>query len=203
MRRTLVAALVGGVALAATVLAGGSPASGTALSTGSSPDTVPATGAFSFLTGNGILPTWTSDDIVLIGVSPGAVTTAPSNLNARVTLPIVAKTGSANAAAGGFRLYNTKSGLGIRCSSPTIDTRAHVVDCVLPTGKNAALLAIRSIASVSQVKGSSTVTTIYRGMILRINGQPMADLLNTALDTTTFSPYVTVGSGDLIVTIDK
>ena len=138
MRRTLVANLLAGLALTATLILGGSPASGASLGTGSSPDTVPATGAFSFTTGNGILPTWTSDDIVLIGVSPGAVTTAPSNLNARVTLPIVAKTGSANAAAGGFRLYNTKSGLGIRCSSPTIDTRARVVDCVLPTGKNAA-----------------------------------------------------------------
>lgn len=203
MRRTLTAILVASLAIASTVLAVSTSASGAPLGTGSNPDTVPATGAFSFTTGNGILPTWTSDDIVLIGVSPGSVTTAPSNLNARVTLPIVAKTGSANAAAGGFRLYNTTSGLGIRCSSPTIDTRAHVVDCVLPTGKNAALLAIRSMASVSQVKGSSTVTTIYRGMILRINGQQMADLLNTALDTTTFSPYVTVGSGDLIVTIDK
>lgn len=47
-------------------------------------ETIPAGGTFSFTTGNGILPTWTSDDIVIIGVSPGSVTTAPSNLFSRV-----------------------------------------------------------------------------------------------------------------------
>jgi hypothetical protein len=168
-----------------------------------SPDTVPASGSFAFTTGNGILPTWSADEIVLIGVSPGSVTTAPNNLNARVRMPIVAKTGSANAAAGGFRLYNSTTLQSLRCSSPTIDTRAHVIDCVLPSGLNAHLFAITSIASRSVVKGSSTVTTIYRKMVLRINGQRMADMLNESLGTTTFSPYVTVGNGDLVVTVDK
>ncbi len=166
-------------------------------------ETIPAGGTFSFTTGNGILPTWTSDDIVIIGVSPGSVTTAPSNLFSRVSMPIVAKTGSANAAAGGFRLYNSSGGQSVRCSTPTIDTRARVIDCVLPGGKNAALLSIKSIKSRSLITGSSTVTTIYRGMVLRINGQAMADLLNNSLDTTSFSPYVTVGTGDLIVTVDR
>jgi hypothetical protein len=167
------------------------------------PDTVPASGSFSFTTGNGILPTWSADEIVIIGVSPGSVTTAPSSLSARVRLPIVAKTGSANAAAGGFRLYNSTTLQTVRCSSPTIDTRAAVVDCVLPNGRNAQLLAIKSIASRSVIRGSSTVTTIYRGMVLRINGQDMADMLNESLGTTTFSPYVTVGNGDLVVTVDR
>ena len=40
-------------------------------------------------------------------------------------------------------------------------------------------------------------------MTLRINGQRMADMLNESLSTTTFSPYVTVGKGDLVVTVDK
>ena len=40
-------------------------------------------------------------------------------------------------------------------------------------------------------------------MQLRINGQEMADMLNEALDTTAFSPYVTVGTGDLVVTRDR
>ena len=36
-----------------------------------------------------------------------------------------------------------------------------------------------------------------------INGQAMADMLNEALDTYSFSPFVTIGSGDLIVTRDR
>ena len=39
-------------------------------------ETLPASGTFSFTTGNGILPTWAAEDIVLIGVSPGSVVTA-------------------------------------------------------------------------------------------------------------------------------
>jgi hypothetical protein len=165
--------------------------------------TVPASGTFSFSLANGILPTWASEDIIIVGVSPGTVTTATSNLTARVSVPIIAKTGSANAAAGGFRLYNSRTGTSVRCSNPTIDTRARVVDCVLPTGKNAALFNIKSIASRARVLGQSTITWIYRGIVLGINGQEMADMLNSALSTTSFSPYVNVGSGDLIVTRDR
>jgi hypothetical protein len=191
MRRHVPLAL-GAVVLAVSALA--APAHAATL-----PDTVPASGSFAFTTGNGILPTWSSDDIVLIGVSPGSVTTSPSNLNARVRMPIVAKTGTANAAAGGFRLYNSTTLDSLRCSSPTIDTRANVIDCVLPSGQNAKMFAIVSTSSRSVINGSSTVTTIYRGMTLRINGQRIADMLST----TTFSPYVTVGKGDLVVTVDK
>ncbi len=176
----------------------------TALPTGAAPiGTVPASGTFSFSTANGILPTWSSDDIILVGVSPGTVTTAASNLTARVSVPIIAKTGSANAAAGGFRLYNSRTGQNVRCSNPTIDTRARVVDCVLPTGKNAALFSIKSIASRTRVIGESTITWIYKGLVLGVNGQVMADMLNTILDTTSFSPYVNVGTGDLIVSRDR
>lgn len=185
------------VTMAGPVLTGASPAAAV-----TDPETVPASGTFSFSTANGILPTWSSDDIVLVGVSPGSVVTAASNLNSRVSMPIVAKTGSANAAAGGFRIYNSRTGENVRCSTPTIDTRARVVDCVLPTGKNAALLRISSIGRRSVVTGGSTVTWVYRKIVLRINGQEMADLLNTTLDTTAFSPYVTVGIGDLVVTRD-
>ncbi len=173
------------------------------LPTASSTETVPASGTFSFSTANGILPTWTSEDIVIVGVSPGSVVTASSNLTARVFLPIVAKTGSANAAAGGFRLNNVRTGATVRCSSPTIDTRARLVDCVLVDGTNSALFAIRSIRSRSQVVGTSTITTIYRGVVLRLNGQKAADMLNETLDTTAFSPYVTVATGDLVVTRDR
>ncbi len=165
--------------------------------------TVPASGTFSFSLANGILPTWASEDIIIVGVSPGTVTTAASNLSARVSVPIIAKTGSANAAAGGFRLYNSRTGATVRCSNPTIDTRARVVDCVLPTGKNAALFNIKSIASRARVIGQSTITWIYKSLVLGINGQEMADMLNSALSTTSFSPYVNVGTGDLIVTRDR
>jgi hypothetical protein len=165
--------------------------------------TVPASGTFSFSTGNGILPTWAAEDIVLIGVSPGAVTTTSTGTTARVSLPIVAKTGTANAAAGGFRMLNTDTGESIRCSTPTIDTRARVVDCVLNDGTNADLFVISAIKSRARVTGTSTVTTIFRGIELRINGQDMADLLNEALSTYSFSPSVTIGTGDLIVARDR
>ena len=59
------------------------------------PVTVPASGTFSFTTANGILPTWASEDIILVGVSPGTVTSTTSNLTARVSVPIIAKTGTA------------------------------------------------------------------------------------------------------------
>jgi hypothetical protein len=191
------AALVAVVALS--LLA---PARANAADTVISPQTVPASGTFSFTTANGILPTWASDDIVLVGVSPGSVVTAASNLSSRVSVPIIAKTGSANAAAGGFRFYNSSSGESVRCSNPTIDTRARVVDCVLPSGRNAQILRISSIGRRSVVTGGSTVTWVYRKLVLRINGQAMADMLNSTLDTTAFSPYVTVGIGDLVVTRD-
>jgi hypothetical protein len=136
-------------------------------------------------------------------VSPGSVVTTATNTTARVSLPIIAKTGTANAAAGGFRLTNTETGDSVRCSNPTIDTRARVVDCVLADGTNATLFAISDIRSRSRVFGASTITTIFRGVQLRINGQSTADMLNTELATTSFSPYVIVGTGDLVVTRDR
>lgn len=163
-------------------------------------NTIRASGTFSFTTANGILPTWTADDIALIGVSPGSVMTAASNLTAFVSVPIVAKTGSANAAAGGFRINNIKTGASVRCSSPTIDTRARVIDCVLADGTNLPLLAITSIGSRAKVSGAATTTWVYKKVVLRLNGQSVADSLNQELDTSTFSPYVTIGTGDLIVT---
>jgi len=166
-------------------------------------ETLPASGTFSFSTGNGILPTWTAEGIVLIGISPGSVVTTSTGTTARVSLPIVAKTGTANAAAGGFRLSNTATGASVRCSNPVIDTRARVVDCVLADGTNARVFTITSITSRSRVAGSSTTTTIFRGVRLRINGQAMADMLNKSLGTYAFSPSVTIGTGDLIVTRDR
>ena len=165
--------------------------------------TIPATGTFSFATANGILPTWSSENITLVGISPGSVVTSAANTTAKVSVPLIAKTGTANAAAGGFRLYNTVTGASVRCANPTIDTRARVVDCVLADGTNAKLFTIRSIGSRARVTGVSTITTIFRRIQLRINGTAMADMLNEELDTSSFSPYVTVGTGDLVVTRDR
>ena len=191
MRRGILA-LAGALLLLASVAA---PAQAT--------ETLPASGTFSFSTANGILPTWSAEDIVLIGVSPGSVVTTSTATTARVSLPIIAKTGTANAAAGGFRLANTTTGESVRCSNPTIDTRARVVDCVLADGTNAELFTITAIRSRSRVIGSSTITTIFRGVTMRINGQEMADMLNEQLDTYAFSTSVTIGTGDLIVTRDR
>lgn len=161
-------------------------------------ETIPITGTFSFSTANGVVPTWTADDIVLMGVSPGSVVTTATGITARLSLPLVAKTGTAYAAAGGFRLLNTETGATVRCSTPTIDTAALVVDCVLPGGDQEALLLIEDIDSRSRVWGTTTVTSIVRGITLRINGQEAADLLNKQLGVKSFSPSIVIGTGDLI-----
>ena len=56
-------ALAAALASAALVAVGVPPASGATI------ETVPAAGTFSFTTANGILPTWASEDIVIVGVS--------------------------------------------------------------------------------------------------------------------------------------
>ena len=168
-----------------------------------SPETVPASGTFSFTTANGILPTWQDEDLALIGVSPGSVVTSATGTTARVSLPVIAKTGSANAMGGGFRINNTDTNESVRCSNPTIDTRARVVDCVLADGSNLELFEIASIRSRTRTYGQSTITWVYKGVTLRLNGQGMADYLNDELSTYVFSPSVTIATGDLIVTRDR
>jgi hypothetical protein len=168
-----------------------------------SADEVPADGTFSFTTGPGILPAWDSAGISLVGVSPGSVITNTGTNIARVTLPLVAKSGTANAAAGGFRFINNETGEGFRCSNPTIDTRARVIDCVLPSGYNAAVFEISDIAERTKVNTDVTKTTIFQGMQLRIINREMAKRLNDELDTSVFSSSVVLGDGSLIVTRDR
>ena len=164
---------------------------------------VPATGTFSFTTGPGILPAWDSASISLVGVSPGSVITNTSTSIARVTLPLVAKSGTANAAAGGFRFTNNDTGTTFRCSNPTIDTRARVIDCVLPSGYNAAVFAITDIDERTRIDTDETKTTIFQGMTLRIINREMAIRLNDELDTSVFSASVVLGDGSLVVTRDR
>ena len=196
MRRSSsrVFALLTGIALSLAALVSAPAASA---------DEVPADGTFSFTTGPGILPAWDSAGISLVGVSPGSVITNTGTNIARVTLPLVAKSGTANAAAGGFRFINSETGEGFRCSNPTIDTRARVIDCVLPSGYNAAVFEISDIAERTKVNTDLTKTTIFQGMQLRIINREMAKRLNDELDTSVFSSSVVLGDGSLIVTRDR
>ena len=138
-----------------------------------------------------------------MGVSPGSVITNTSSNTARVVLPLVAKAGTANAAAGGFRFLNTESGESLRCSNPTIDTRARVIDCVLPSGYNSTVFAITDINARAKADTESTKTTIFQGMRIQIINREMANRLNQELDTNVFSSSVTMAQGSLVVTRDR
>jgi hypothetical protein len=162
-------------------------------------DEIPANGNFTFTTGPGILPAWDSAGVSLVGVSPGSVITNRITNTARVNLPVISKSGTANATAGGFRFVNTESGESFRCSVPVVDTRARVIDCVLPSGYNAAVFEISSIDERTKVNTATTKTTIFQGMELRIINREMANRLNDELDTSVFSASVVLGSGSLIV----
>ena len=163
-------------------------------------DEIPATGNFTFTTGPGILPAWDSAGVSLVGVSPGSVITNTLTNTARGNLPVISKSGTANATAGGFRFVNTETGESFRCSVPVVDTRARVVDCVLPSGYNAAVFEISSIAERTKVNTDATKTTIFDGVELRIINREMANRLNDELDTNVFSASVVLGDGSLVVT---
>lgn len=163
------------------------------------PDVPEASGTFSFTTANGIAPTWKSYGIAISGISPGSALSNSPLTNVRVAFPIVAKDGTANFAAGGFKLANLTNGNFVNCQTPVVDTRAKVVDCVMKDLKNRHLFRIVSIRSTQQALGNYS-TTIYRGITLRVNDQDTADYLNKELGANTFSPSVTFASGQLTVT---
>jgi len=180
--------------LAAAVLGSGlvTPAS----AADSVPDAVPATGSLALTTANGILPTWDAAGLRLTGVSPGRVITNASGISADVWLPIVARYGSANYAAGGFRLTNTKTGRFVNCATPAIDTKAMLLDCSMRDGTNARLFRIEKADRPRTGAGGSTQVG---NMVLRVTDQDTADFLNDELGVNTFSVYVTVFLGDLTV----
>jgi hypothetical protein len=161
--------------------------------------TIEATGSFTFTTSPGILPTWTNAGIALVGISPGSVMTASASLNARIILPVVAKTGTANATAGGFRFFNAETGQTVRCQVPTIDTRARLVDCVLTNGTVSTLFVITEIADRFKVTDRDSITTFFRGIDLSFVDSASAARLNDELDTNVFSASVTVARGFLEV----
>lgn len=195
MRRHLTTMLAIPAALAALLTAG--------LIAPAHANELPATGTFTWTTAPGIVPAWDSAGISLVGVSPGSVITNTLTKTARVNLPVVAKSSTANATAGGFRFVNVKTGEQVRCSVPTVDTRARVVDCVLASGYNAALFEITEIADRTKVTTEATRTTIFQDMQLRIINREMANRLNDDLGTTVFSASVVVGNGSLVVTRDR
>ena len=158
-----------------------------------------ASGNFFFTTANGLAPTWFSSGITISGISPGSALSNSPLTRVRVAIPIVAKLGTANFAAGGFKIQNTKTREFVNCQTPVIDTRAKVIDCVLKDGTNAKLFAITSIASTKQTLGYYDSTN-YRGMKLQVADQEIADMLNDELSVNLFSPSVTFALAQLTVT---
>lgn len=189
MRRFLIAAAVG--AFTAALALNTAPATA---------QTIPATGTFEMTTAPGILPTWSRADIAIIGITPGSVITSSQNTQARIDLPVVNKTGTANATAGGFRIVNTDTGASIRCFVPTVDTRARLIDCQSADGYNLAIFQITAIKERAKVNSDASLTTIYQGMDIRILNSAMADRLNRELGTDVFSDSVLVAEGSLVVT---
>jgi len=167
-------------------------------STPSTAVTTPADGEFEMTTAPGILPTWTSADIAIVGITPGTVTTSRFANDATVSLPVIARAQTANATAGGFRITNTETGGSVRCLIPTVDTRARVIDCLTGAGYNSALFTIEDIDSRERFTGVDTRTTIYSGMEIRLT-RAGAQTLNKELSTTVFSTSVRVATGELSV----
>ena len=192
MRKVLLAVLAASLVLSA-------PAASATETSTVDPRTIEASGTFTFTTSPGILPTWTSAGITLVGISPGSVITTSASLNARITLPVVAKTGTANATAGGFRFLNSETGQSVRCQVPTIDTRARLVECVLADGTNSTLFVITEIADRFKVVSDGNITTFFRGIDFSFVDSESAALMNTALGTNVFSASVTVARGVLEV----
>lgn len=163
-------------------------------------DEIEARGTFQFNTGPGILPTWNSQDLRLSGLSPATTLTNTGLGTVSVTLPVVARNGTATATAGGFRILNVDKQVSVICANPAIDTRALVIDCVVPGKGNMQLFAITDIASRSTTTTSTSQTQRFEGVSFRAASSAMADYLNDTLQTNVFSPYVTLGSGTLTVT---
>jgi len=158
-----------------------------------------ASGQFTMTTARGVLPTWTSAGITIIGIAPATVTTSRFSTDATVELPVVARSRSASATAGGFRIVNTKTNDSVRCLIPTVDTKALVVDCLTSAGYNTALFTIEEIATKQSFTSSTTRTTIYQGMDMRLTTAG-AQLLTRELGANVFSTSVQVADGALTLT---
>lgn len=163
------------------------------------PNTIPATGTFTLTTAPGIVPAWEREAIVLTSIFPASVTGLSITATTRLTMPVVAKTGSANALSGGFRLTNSKTRASVRCVIPTLDTKARVLDCITDSNLNENLLSIDSIRSRTSQLVGTTRTTEFTGMEFRVASSDAAAALNKALSTTVFTTSVILATGELDV----
>jgi len=190
-------------AMAAAVASGAlliSAVSGVGANAFTNPNTVPATGSFALTTAPGIVPAWEREDIVLTAISPATGTDLSVAATTKLTMPVVAKTGSAVALSGGFRLTNTQTRETIRCMIPTVDTKALVLDCIVNVDENLQIFAIDKIRSRSSDVGFDSRTSQFTGMEFKVASLATADKMNKALSTSVFTPSVVIAVGDLTVT---
>jgi len=173
---------------------------GTSAHAYTNPNTLPATGSFTLNTAPGIVPAWEREDIVLTAISPATATDLSVTATTKLTMPVVAKTGSAVALSGGFRLTNTQTRETIRCMIPTVDTKALVLDCIVNVDENLQIFAIEKIRSRSSDAGFDTRTSQFTGMEFKVASIATADKMNKALSTSVFTPSVVIAVGDLTVT---
>ncbi|MDO9484797.1 MAG: hypothetical protein Q7K25_01885 [Actinomycetota bacterium] len=163
----------------------------------------PATGAFTFTTGPGILTTWAYNTIKVSGTSPATYVTKNNGAQAIATFPVVAHEKTAIFTGGSLRITNSKTGDFINCLNPAVDTLVRVVDCVMPDKTNKRLFSISKIASFRSLPTLYTVNSSYTGMDLKIASQEIADYMNLKLHTNTFSPSVVFATGELTVSYPR
>ena len=193
IRAAMAAAVASGALLIGAV-------SGVGANAFTNPNTVPATGSFALTTAPGIVPAWEREDIVLTAISPATGTDLSVAATTKLTMPVVAKTGSAVALSGGFRLTNTQTRETIRCMIPTVDTKALVLDCIVNVDENLQIFAIDKIRSRSSDVGFDSRTSQFTGMEFKVASLATADKMNKALSTSVFTPSVVIAVGDLTVT---
>ncbi len=167
--------------------------------------TIPATGKFTLTTSPGIVPAWETAGLQLTAISPASLTELTLSASERLEMPVVAKTGSANALAGGFRFTNTKTGEVVNCYIPTIDTKARVLDCVtIGAGSvwetTKIFFAISKIESWSAFNANGERTSLLTGIEFKIPDAAAARFFNEELSTTVFTTSVTIATGTLEVT---
>lgn len=164
------------------------------------PGTKSATGSFVLTTGPGIQPAWASEYITISAIAPASQSYSASAATSTIYLPVVAKTGTANATAGGFKLTNTTTRESVRCLIPTVDTRARVIDCLMDSGYNTAVFAIDSFGDKDYLGNGIFRTSIFSDLKLNVFSKEMAAVLNEALSTNVFTDSVTVANATLTVT---
>lgn len=167
--------------------------------------TIPATGTFTFTTAPGIGPAWDTAGITLTPITPATLTQLPQTGTKTLQMPVVAKTGSANALSGGFRLTNTKTRQVVNCFIPTLDTKARVLDCVT-IGAGAVwettkfFFAISKIQSWSATDSNGERTSTLTGIEFAVLDSDTAKFFNAELSTTVFTTSVTIATGTMDVT---